>query len=144
MRVASCIAVVCVALAFSAQSRASSDDFSLTLERSGCLGTCPDYKVTIQSNGTLHYEGRFYVHAKGIREKKLPRKVVQRLAQRLQDEDFFHWEQQGGVCLDSPETHITAVLSGTRKDVVEGCNTPGRILNLANEIEKITGIKRWI
>jgi len=144
MRIALCIVLIFLALASSAQSRVPNDDFSLTLERTGCLGSCPDYKVSIQSDGTLHYEGRFYVRAKGIREKKLPLKIVQRLAKRLQEEDFFHWEQTGGVCLDTPETHITATLKGVQKHVMEGCNAPGKVRKLADEIEKIAGLKRWI
>ncbi len=144
MRVALCVAVILLTLPSSSQSSVPADDFSLTLERIGCLGSCPDYKVTIQSNGTLQYEGRHYVHVKGVREKKVPLTVVHRLVQKLQEEDFFHWEQIGGVCLDTPETHITATLNGVRKDVVEGCGAPGKVLKLANEIEKITGVKRWI
>ena len=144
MRAALCVAVILLALPSSAPSSPYADDFSITLERIGCLGSCPDYKVTIQSDGTLHYVGRHYVHVQGIREKKLPLKVVERLAQSLQEEDFFHWEQTGGVCIDFPETHITAVLNGAQKHVMEGCNAPGKVLKLANEIEKITGVKRWI
>jgi hypothetical protein len=144
MRIALCIAVVLLALPSSAQSSAPADDFSLTLERIGCLGRCPDYKVTIQSDGTLLYEGRFDVHVKGIREKKISLTAVQRLVQKLQDEDFFHWEQTRDVCLDFPETHITATLHGKQKHVMEGCNATGKVLKFANEIVKITGVKRWI
>lgn len=144
MRVILSIAVIFLTSLSSAQSSIPGNDFSLTLERTGCLGKCPDYKVTIQSDGTLHYEGRFYVHAKGIRDKKLSPKVVQRLVQRLEAEDFFHWEQKGGVCLDTPETQITATLNGVQKHAMEGCNTPGKVLKLADEIEKIIGVKRWI
>jgi hypothetical protein len=145
MRVTLCIAVIfIIALPSSAQSNTPADDFSLTLERIGCLGSCPDYKVTIQSDGTLQYEGRAYVHVEGVRKKKLSLGVVQKLAQRLQEEDFFHWEEKKYVCIDFPETHITATLNGARKQVIEGCNAPGKVLKLASEIEKLTGVKRWI
>ena len=141
MRVALCIAVIFLALPSSAQSV---NDFSLSLEHTECLGSCPDYKVTIQGDGRLLYEGRGYVHVMGLREKKISLKVVQRLVQVLQEEDFFHWEQSGGTCLDIPEIHITATLNGARNQVVEGCNVTGSVLKLAKEIEKITGVKRWI
>jgi hypothetical protein len=144
MRITLFIAAILIALPLTAQPSISAGDFSITLERTGCLGTCPDYKVSIQSDGALKYEGRFYVHVKGIREKKVPLQVVQRLAQKLREEDFFRWEEKKVVCIDFPETHITATLNGTRKHVVECCNTPGKILKLANEIEMITGVKRWI
>jgi hypothetical protein len=143
MRVALCIVVVFVASLSSAQSSAPANDFALTLERIGCLGSCPDYKVTIQSDGTLRYEGRSHVRVKGIREKKLPSKALQRLAQKFQEEDFFHWEEPGGVCNDAPQTHVTATLNGARNHVMERC-TSGKVLKLAIEIEKITGVRHWI
>lgn len=141
-RIALCIAAIFIAFVSSARSHAL-DDFTLTLERTGCLGKCPDYKVTIHDNGTLRYEGRFYVHVKGIKEKRISEGVIEKLAKKLQQEDFFHWES-GGVCLDLPEIRITAALHGVRKEIVEGCDSDGKIAALANDIEKITGIKRWI
>ena len=140
MRVALCIAVICLALPSSAQSVTPVDDFSLTLEHTGCLGNCPDCKVTIQSDGRLRYEGRGYVHVVGIREKKIPFRVLQRLEQVLHEEDFFNWKPAGGVCLDTPETYISAILNGARNHVTEGCNVTGKVLKLAKEIEKITGV----
>jgi hypothetical protein len=144
MRIVLCMAVVLLALPSGPRSGGIADDFSLTLEQIGCLGSCPDYKITIQGDGTVKYEGRYYVHVKGTREKKVPLKVVQRLARKLQGEDFFHWEEKKTVCVDFSETHITVTLNGTQKHVMEGCNMPGNVLKLANEIVKITGVKPWI
>lgn len=135
--------ILFLSLPLSTLASASTDGFNLTLERTGCLGTCPDYKVTIQGDGSLEYEGRYYVHIKGIRQKKLSSTTVQKLEQILQEEDFFNWKA-GGTCLDTSETHITATLNGVQKHVMEGCNAQGKISKLANQIEKITGVRRWI
>jgi hypothetical protein len=143
MRFASLAVFILFSLPSGAQS-ATASDFSITLERIGCVGSCPDYKVTIQSDGSLQYEGRAYVHVEGIRNKKLPSAAVQKLARTLEEEGFFNWEEKETVCVDFPETHITGTLNGARRHVVEGCNTPGKILKLANEIEKIAGVRRWI
>ena len=127
-----------------AQTSAIADDFSLTLERVGCLGSCPDYRVTILGNGSLEYEGRAYVRVEGIRKSTISESAVQKLIQRLRNENFFHWKEKKQVCLDFPEVHITATLRGQRKHVLEGCNSPGQVLQLADEIDRVSGDKRWV
>jgi len=118
-------------------------DFSITLERIGCVGSCPDYKITIRGNGTVRYEGHAYVSVEGIRNTTVPVSVVQSLQQKLRDEDFLHWPEQKEVCVDFPEVSITATFNGQRKQVLEGCNQAGRVLQLASEIDRTSGAERW-
>ena len=117
--------------------------FFITLERIGCFGSCPDYKVTILGNGSVQYIGRAYVRVDGIRTRTVPVKAVQRLIERLRDEDFFHWEEKEQVCLDFPEVQITVSLNGQQKRVLEGCNSPVKVLALAHEIDKVSGAQHW-
>lgn len=88
--------------------------------------------------------GRYYVQVQGTRTKKLPPVVMRELIQRLNEEDFFSWEEKKLSCVDFPETHISVTLNGRQKHVMEGCNAPGKVLKLAKEIEKVTGVGRWI
>ncbi|MGA3052803.1 MAG: DUF6438 domain-containing protein [Candidatus Korobacteraceae bacterium] len=136
--------VILVALLSAAQTGPVADDFSVTLERVGCLGSCPDYKVTILANGSVEYEGRAYVRIEGTRRSTIPASTVQTLVKKLRDEDFSHWEEKKQVCLDFPEVHITVMMNGRRKHVLEGCNSPGKVLALADEIDKISGTKHWV
>src|ERR1035438_185724 len=143
--------VVCTALtlalavsaSFCAQDTATLADFSITLKRLGCLGSCPDYEVTIWGSGRVRYQGHAYVAVKGVRERIIPVPNVQKLVQRLQVDHFFQWDETDVVCLDFPEVHITATVGARRKHVLEGCNKPGKILALAKEIERISGTERW-
>lgn len=41
---------------------------SISFNPSVCYGTCPDYKVTVRSDGTATWEGRQFVEAKGVRQ----------------------------------------------------------------------------
>lgn len=143
------IKVTCLGLvlALVARSRAQSAppaDFSITLEREPCLGSCPDYKVTILGDGSARYEGRGYVRVKGLRKTRIQMSEVQKLIQKLRDEDFVHWEERQIVCVDYPVVSITAALDGQSKHVLEGCNAPGKVLKLADEIDRISGAKGWI
>jgi len=124
-------------------NRVPEEGFFITLERTACLGSCPDYKITIRGNGTVRYEGRAYVAVKGIRTTAIPASAVQKLQQELRGENFLHWPEQKQVCVDFAETKITATLDGQKKEVIEGCNQPGNVLQLASEIDQISGVERW-
>jgi hypothetical protein len=132
-----------VTAALCAQDLATLADFSITLRRLGCLGSCPDYEVTIWGNGRVRYQGHAYVRVKGVRERTIPLPNVQKLVRRLQDEHFFQWDETDLVCLDFPEVHITASAGAQRKHVLEGCNKPGKILAIAHEIDRISETARW-
>ena len=72
------------------QSEHRTHDFSITLERTACLGECPDYKITIRGDGSGVFEGHEYVRVKGVRDFSLPPTEVDGLIRRLRDEDFLH------------------------------------------------------
>jgi hypothetical protein len=144
--------VLCMALGLAsmlgaplcAQDTVTLDDFSITLTRVGCLGSCPDYEVTILGNGRVRYQGHAYVLAEGVRERTIPIANVQKLVKRLRDEHFFQWDEKHIVYLDFPEVHIAANLGARHKHVLEGCNSPGKVLALAKEIDRVSGTNRWV
>jgi hypothetical protein len=140
-----CILSVLASATSGAQGNAPIDDhFSVTLERIGCLGTCPDYSVTIMSDGSVHYEGRAYVRVEGLRQKTISIAALQKLRQKVVDEHFFQWQENKKVCLDLPEVRVTVIRGLRRKQVVEGCNTPGKLLRLAEEIDQLSGTGQWV
>jgi hypothetical protein len=138
------VLALAVAAPFCAQDNANLGDFSVTLKRAGCLGSCPDYEVTILGNGRVRYQGNAYVRVEGIRERAIPIANVQKLVRRLQHEHFFQWDDSDVVCIDFPEVHISASVGARRRHVLEGCNKPGKVLTLAKEIDRISGTKRWV
>jgi hypothetical protein len=144
MRLTFCTVFLLLALQSVAQTRSATSDFSITLERVGCLGSCPDYTVTILADGSVQYEGRDYVQTEGIRKKTIPASEVQKLIEELSDKHFFQWQEKKMVCVDFPEVHITATLKGQHKHVLEGCNSPGQVLSLADDIDRISGAKVWV
>jgi hypothetical protein len=144
MRLAWCVLLLVFSLQLNAQSNAPAADFSLSLERTGCEGFCPWYSVTILSDGSVHYDGKAYVHVEGTHKKTIPVSDVNKLIYKLRDEAFFHWEEKTGVCVDYPEVRITASLNGQHKQALEGCSAPGKVLALAEEIDTISSTKNWV
>ena len=144
MRLAVCLFFLSFGLLSSAQSNTGANDFSITLERTPCEGICPWYSITILNDGSVRYEGKAYVHVEGVRRKKIPVSDINKLTQKLRDEDFLHWEEKTDLCVDYPEARITVNLNGQRKLLVEGCNAPGKVLTLAHELDTISDTKSWV
>jgi hypothetical protein len=46
-------------------AESNSNDY-ISLVRHGCLGRCPGYTVTVHSDDTVHFEGRYYSSPAGI------------------------------------------------------------------------------
>ncbi len=120
------------------------EDFSVALERGGCEGICPWYSVTIRGDGSARYEGQAYVRIEGVRKYVIPRSQVQQLIQDLREEDFFHWEEKTDLCVDYPLIKIDVILGQKHKEVQEGCLAPGKVLELAKKIDRISGSKAWV
>src|SRR5215469_331447 len=51
----------------------------ITLERTACFGSCPDYAVEIRGDGEVHYHGRYCVATKGERSVRVSKNEVERL-----------------------------------------------------------------
>jgi hypothetical protein len=144
MRLTFTVVFVFLALQSVAQTTSTTSNFSITLERVRCLGNCPDYTVTILGDGSVHYEGKAYVRVEGIRKRTIPASDVNKLIRVLVDEDFLHWDEKTELCVDYPEVRITASLDGQRKQVLEGCSAPGKVLTLAGKIDAISGTTGWV
>jgi len=141
------VAFYSVFLLLSLQSIAqtvTANDLSITLRRVGCLGNCPDYSVTILGDGSVRYEGRAHVRTEGVRKKTIPAAAVEKLSKELTKNGFSQWEEKKMVCVDFPEVHISATFKGQHKHVLEGCNSPGQVLSLAEEIDRVSGAMVWV
>lgn len=57
----------------------------LAIERSACKGSCPVYRVDVDEEGHVVYEGTEHVAVVGRREEQLPPERVATIAQRLVD-----------------------------------------------------------
>src|SRR5215467_173822 len=51
--------------------RSSGNDDQITLERTACFGTCPVYRLTIKSDGSVTFEGERFTKTTGIATGKI-------------------------------------------------------------------------
>lgn len=94
-RVVPALAVVLLVVAPMVMPAAAQDsEVAVTLERGACFGTCPIYKVTIYTDGTVVYEGERFVETEGTHTTTIEPEVVQQLIEGFEAAGYFDWEDE--------------------------------------------------
>ncbi|MGI9035606.1 MAG: DUF6438 domain-containing protein [Pyrinomonadaceae bacterium] len=138
-------------------------DLSITLERTVCYGTCPDYKLNIQSDGTVNFEGRQYTKTQGKAAGKITSAQLKQIISEFEKAKFFSLKEKYPdgknscpiVATDMPSVVLSIKIDGKEKMIKHylGCfkNSeppfeifPSELFDLENKIDEIVETKRWI
>jgi hypothetical protein len=127
----------------------SMSNVEIRLVRGVCFGFCPDYTVTINSAGEVHYEGRRFVNVVGARTATIPREDVARLVARFDDIDFTNLRDAYRAHVSDLPTYTVALTrDGHTKTVVDyggiGAGMPESVRTLQNEIDRVAGTAQWV
>jgi uncharacterized protein DUF6438 len=122
-------------------------DLMITMERTACHGTCPVYKLTIQGNGDLTYNGQDFVQVKGKQTAGLSLAQIQDLVSAFEQAKFFTLRDYTHEdTTDSPSAIMSITLNGKTKTVNHyyGDNrAPPGLFDLESKIDEITNSKQW-
>jgi len=132
-------------------------DTLITLRRTDCFYTCPDYLVTITADGTVKYEGYANVGVKGTFQTQISREKVQLLVAAFRKAKFFSlrdsyssFEDCRMTNADAPSATTSIRINGKSKSVEHylGCR-PKRgsvraLFKLENEIDEIACTDQWV
>jgi len=134
----------------------------ITFERTACFGTCPIYKLSIRSNGSVEYNGIDHVKIKGQSKTQISSQQVAQLLEAFDAVNFFGLRNQyqttedgcPSVATDSPSVIISIKIGNQEKTVnhYHGCLTsidpyriyPGSLVEFEDKIDKIVGTSKWI
>lgn len=83
------IVVGCHTPAYVSPQQQIPDDTLITIKRSICYGSCPDYTVTIAADGTVTFEGREFVRTKGIAKATISRENLRKLIAAFENAKYF-------------------------------------------------------
>src|SRR5689334_17734255 len=123
----------------------TSSDLVITFERTACHGTCPIYKLTIEGNGTVIYEGKDFVQVKGRQTASLSPDQIQQLVSAFEQTGFFTLpDYTDQDTTDSPSVITSITLNGKTKTVNHyyGDNSaPQGLFDLEFKIDEITNSK---
>jgi acetamidase/formamidase len=132
-------------------------DDAITLERTACFGTCPIYKLTIASDGTVTFDGRRFTKTIGVAKGQISAQDFRRLVAEFQRIDYFslpdNYAPGTPVCpqmiTDMPSADTSLRLNGKAKSVshYHGCGNSGALAKLTaleNKIDEVAGTEKWI
>jgi hypothetical protein len=123
----------------------SLNNLLITLERTACFGTCPSYSLAIYGNGTVQYQGLYFVAVKGNQTATISPEDVQMLLNRANEIGYFDLEDEySGPVTDLP-TYITSItVNDTTKRIVDYAGAPDSLRQFENMIDEIAGSHRWV
>jgi hypothetical protein len=132
------------------------EDLVITLERGICFGTCPAYKVTISSDGSVEFEGRYYVKKKGTVRTTISRQQLRLLIAEIESAKYFtlrgrYVKNEDGcitILSDHPTVSISITIAGRTKSVehYHGCKGPlalEQLTALENKIDEVINASQW-
>lgn len=120
----------------------------ITLNRSGCYGSCPSYSVTI-SNQQILFNGGGFVVARGEHKGTIDPSRVRELAKKFIDEDFYSMaDSYSASVTDCPSFVLSITVDGHSKKVVDYMGSwvgmPAVVTELEGEVDSAASSQRWI
>ena len=121
---------------------------TVTLERTGCFGSCPSYTVAVSTAGIV-FDGRGFVVAEGKHTDTVDADDVRKLAKRIVDADFYSLDDSySASATDLPTYVLTVSIDGHQKQVVdyEGAweGMPAVVNELEERVDALARTQRWI
>lgn len=142
------------------------EKLTISLTRSACYGTCPDYKVTIDGRGRVLFSTREdslpgaskahrefnpfpYVVAPGRREYWVDPKLVDALLQKFRHANFFSLKDNYSAQITDNPTYALEVDTGNgKKQVIDyvgrKAGMPAVVTQLEDAVDEVAQTGRWV
>lgn len=120
----------------------------ISLVRTGCLGSCPSYKVVVTPQGVA-FDGHSFVVAGGKYTAKVDPTKVRELARKAIADGFYSMGDEYRLnATDGPTYVLSLSVDGDQKRVVDyfgpQVGMPEVIRDLEQEVDALAGTRRWI
>ena len=137
--------VLVLAAALFAAQQAATDAIEITIKRTACFGTCPDYEVTMRGDGSVRYDGRAHVRIPGQHTWKVDPAAVRALAREMEDAGFFELKDEySALVTDLPTTYTSLTIGSRTKKVKNYFKAPEKLHDLENRIDAVSDAKRYV
>lgn len=119
------------------------------MEREGCFGTCPAYKVELFGNGTAVYEGSGFVDVLGRHRYRIDPEEVAKLVESARSKDLWSLRSQyTGNISDQASCRVTIALGDEVHAISDYvgrlAGMPEAVTEFENEIDKAAQSNAWI
>ncbi len=121
-------------------------DFSVSIERTPCRGTCPAFKMSIDRKGNVQYEGIRGVKNVGKFHKKLTKAQLKAIISVVEKAKYFtfadKYDKEGVV--DVPSCTFTYKNNGKAKSIFQRMDIPEALTNMTATVEKMVGEEGYV
>lgn len=131
---------------------------TLTIERTGCYGSCPTYKITVFSNGKINYEGYKFVKVTGKIQSIMTKKRSQLIKEAIIKVNLFSLKDRydgqndcDSFSKDQSSTIITVTNNIKKKKIhhylgcyeQDGIVFPRQLTLFENKVDEIVNSFKW-
>jgi len=143
------VALFAPAVAASAAAQApggsTAGPIEITLQRTPCFGTCPEYTVTLRDDGTVTYSGRQYVRVSGQHSWKIDPAAVRALAREMEEAGFFELQNEyTDLRTDNPTTYTSLTIGARSKKIKDYVSGPPALKDIGKRIEEVSGVRKYV
>jgi hypothetical protein len=121
----------------------------IALERTGCYGSCPAYRVEVGGDGSVTYRGGAFVDVEGEHRYSVPVDEVAKLVDGMRRSDLWSLnpEYQAGVT-DSPTYALTFDMDGQVHRIVDyvgrWVGMPVVVTDFEKEVDRVGRAREWV
>lgn len=123
-------------------------DLQITLTRTMCYGSCPDYTLTIASDGgggKVTFDGHYYTRVTGTATATISQAQLSELAREVIKADYFSLnDSYSENVTDLPTYTLNVQMGGRSKQVCDYGTGPRRLGILMDRIDQIVNTEQWI
>jgi membrane dipeptidase len=123
----------------------TSDPVEITLQRTPCFGTCPEYTVTVSGDGTVTYSGRQYVRVSGQHSWRIDPAAVRALAREMEAAGFFELQNEyTDLRTDNPTTYTSLTIGTRQKKIKDYVSGPPKLKDIEKRIDEVSGVRKYV
>ncbi len=125
------------------------DGVRIVLERTGCFGTCPSYRVELRGTGEVLFHGDGFVTFPGDHQTRVSPQVLECLLQDFRMADFWSLDSEYVANVtDLPTYKISLTVGGKTKSLTDyagqSAGMPTAVTALEQAIDQAASTDTWI
>jgi len=117
----------------------------ISMQRTACYGTCPQYTITIYNDGLIRYEGKMFVDKQGCFYSKVSQEMIDKIILKLHEINFFSFKNEySALMTDVPSVILEVNINVQNHKVIDRFNGPKELKEIQNFIDFISNsITDW-
>ena len=124
------------------------EQVSITLERTGCYGTCPSYTVEMRGDGQVTYTGKRFVDVEGAHTYRVPAADVVKLVDSLRAKNLWSMRTSYRAGITDNPTYALTLKLGDQVHCIEdyvgeSAGMPAVVTEFEDEVDAVSQARSW-